>query len=1038
MIKRVNKITALLVVATSVISTMPVIASEKNQIQRLDSSDGSITNAVAFKDGKYLYQGSKSDAQNGVYYNDGTKDTKLDSVNDLDEYTEYGDSSVIVTNGNDEEKINLVDGTVSNDGDRDDTLVAAKAKLKTALSKTNKYGSDTEIKSFTEVSNNKFGDDVWYAYTATGNPGKYDDIFEVTKNLASGLTFVDEDVKAGKIAGTVSITKAEAEADIDSYSVYYLDENDGKIGDAIGKVKKTESPLQVSIADTDIPSGATQLGVYSVNSKGESETATKTTIVDTGVAVKTYKSQVKIEITAFYANIVIAGKTFSPSWGNNLPDSLGQAVKNTKFDNYTVVSTVSEHAFKDGSVDNDNGKITITLGTDDEVSSLPTDFVTFDGNANSWAFNVKLISDYAVPDKLANGITFIDEDTATNKISGKVSITKASDESNIDSYKVYYLNISGGKVGDAIGTVNKGIDLLQVTIADTDIPVGATKLGVYSVNAHGESVNATKTMLTDTKNDPSLKANTSITVTIDSFWGNFTVAGHTFTLDYPAPTYVLSTTAADIVSQFNSASYVGYKLKSASINNSGKIVAVFTTTESLSAVPDGFDAGFADYTCASGTFRVDPILDTSIAADTTTTTGAAVSVNIDTRIDTSTDTSSEKVLYYGYADTKGNYIDCSKIANIDVFNGKSVVKIDNFNDKKDKNDVTVKLGLPTLNKTLGQDKDYIYNLISVPVIGYQPVNGAAKKVNASTTLFYVQKISKAKSTQDGGAYLPKDVDSYYLSSDCGWSGGDNWGYTSAYNMLNDDNDDDNRKIRIISGNVYVGHKLTNDKNELEVRYGKLKLKKAAKITAIDNDGKRGSVIQPIVFEDFANDTKIGKDSSDTDSGSWTIDNNGNAWSIYNGRIKKSGQGYEWEDMYRCGGMNRLSVYDDANLIAWEDDGDAYVTVKEGEIATNTIVKSGWQEAADGSWHLYDLTGKDSKGWVNYNGSCWYYFNDQGVMQTGWLQLEGKTYYLEATGVRAIGWNKVDGEWYYFDATGVKQVNTTIDGYELNSNGVRGK
>ena len=63
MIKRANKITALLVTATSMMSMVPAMASDST---RLGTKDGTITNAIAFKDGKYIYRGYRTDDDNEV------------------------------------------------------------------------------------------------------------------------------------------------------------------------------------------------------------------------------------------------------------------------------------------------------------------------------------------------------------------------------------------------------------------------------------------------------------------------------------------------------------------------------------------------------------------------------------------------------------------------------------------------------------------------------------------------------------------------------------------------------------------------------------------------------------------------------------------------------------------------------------------------------------------------------------------------------------------------------------------------------------
>lgn len=48
---------------------------------------------------------------------------------------------------------------------------------------------------------------------------------------------------------------------------------------------------------------------------------------------------------------------------------------------------------------------------------------------------------------------------------------------------------------------------------------------------------------------------------------------------------------------------------------------------------------------------------------------------------------------------------------------------------------------------------------------------------------------------------------------------------------------------------------------------------------------------------------------------------------------------------------------------------------------------------------------------------WYFFSTDGYMKTGWLEYKG--------------------QWYYLDPeNGVMQTNRTIDGYQLDSSGVR--
>lgn len=81
------------------------------------------------------------------------------------------------------------------------------------------------------------------------------------------------------------------------------------------------------------------------------------------------------------------------------------------------------------------------------------------------------------------------------------------------------------------------------------------------------------------------------------------------------------------------------------------------------------------------------------------------------------------------------------------------------------------------------------------------------------------------------------------------------------------------------------------------------------------------------------------------------------------------------------------------------------------------------------------------GWLK-EGNVWYYLNPneggpEGAMCTNsWIQIDGKTYFVNANGIMAEGWNKVADQWYYFyPGSGEKAVNTVIDGFVVDAQGV---
>ncbi|SHE71611.1 Ig-like domain (group 2), partial [Desulforamulus putei DSM 12395] len=102
----------------------------------------------------------------------------------------------------------------------------------------------------------------------------------VPTELARNVAFTDTDTNGGQIAGNVTWEAAANESNITDYVVYYLNASDQKVGEAIGTVAKGGTYSVTINVDTAIPTGATQIGVFSKNTEGESATAAKVAIVD--------------------------------------------------------------------------------------------------------------------------------------------------------------------------------------------------------------------------------------------------------------------------------------------------------------------------------------------------------------------------------------------------------------------------------------------------------------------------------------------------------------------------------------------------------------------------------------------------------------------------------------------------------------------------------------------------------------------------------------------------------------------------------------
>ncbi len=439
---------------------------------------------------------------------------------------------------------------------------------------------------------------------------------------------------------------------------------------------------------------------------------------------------------------------------------------------------------------------------------------------------------------------------------------------------------------------------------------------------------------------------------------------------------------------------------------------------------------------------------------------------------------------FGYTTASGKYIDCSYDLNMYVYynsttdsgsNGKTY-KIEDVEDtvdvtNKNRKDVVedkdgkVKLEVSNLSfvKYLGQDEKYIYSLVSAKVSNAVEID-TNTTVEKNNVKYFVQKVSKEQGDKKDDAYLPKSTEMFEVSKNVG-----NSDAADAYEMLIgkltglDGNEESRIETVVADGNIYVVY---GDDDTVNVH--KLALKSSEKVDRIyiknDNKVKDGKVGIRVV---------INADDTDEDMSDWSIDTKGTVWAIYKGKIMKSTKAGDFETVYTCDrSLDKLDVYDENNLIAWENDGDVYTTVGEGSEAakeeaedilgedtttedTTTTVKTGWDQLADGTWNLYDATGKKVTGWANVGGvwyymdpttavmrtgwvldnGTWYYCNASGAMQTGWLNDNGTWYYLQSNGAMKTGWfQDTDGRWYFLQANGAMAANTTIDGYVLGANG----
>ena len=167
MIKRTNKLTALLVAATSVASIAPM--TSVSAATKLETLEGKIESVQAFNNGNYIYEGYKDDSQdNSIYFSNGTKDTEIEDVDNF-EFEVFGKELINFTQ--DEVLFNLSTGKENNES-KEEIEDLLKMKFQSSIVKKVDRYDEATIDTDNVINAGQFGD-VWYNYTATGSGVEY-------------------------------------------------------------------------------------------------------------------------------------------------------------------------------------------------------------------------------------------------------------------------------------------------------------------------------------------------------------------------------------------------------------------------------------------------------------------------------------------------------------------------------------------------------------------------------------------------------------------------------------------------------------------------------------------------------------------------------------------------------------------------------------------------------------------------------------------------------------------------------------------------
>ena len=394
-----------------------------------------------------------------------------------------------------------------------------------------------------------------------------------------------------------------------------------------------------------------------------------------------------------------------------------------------------------------------------------------------------------------------------------------------------------------------------------------------------------------------------------------------------------------------------------------------------------------------------------------------------------------------YTNKEGKYIDADyNVGKIKVVTDNKIATLNNTDDTEKNISVSVSNA-----KVITHDNSYIYRKATMTVKSDETINKIngidIPKTSTDQSIFImneenniisfdvIQKISKEQSSEtiDGAKYA-KNVTTYMLSKSNG---------TKVKFDVSDDTTYSISKGKIIA----------------------CKINENGTISA-----------QGISLKSEAGVNTVGIKKADAEEYSdYAIDVNGVLWRLDGGYIYRYNGATDWIKVYKVdGSMTRLSVYDENNMLVWDEEAERYSIINKApkdnsqalseniEKVENLIdgnVITGWIKNESGTWSFVNSDSSLIKGWLNDN-SNWYYLDENGVMKTGWINDKDKWYYLNSNGSMATGWIKesndwyylkengamatgwvyVKDKWYYLNSNGSMVYNTTINGYRVGADG----
>ncbi|WP_061302002.1 N-acetylmuramoyl-L-alanine amidase family protein [Clostridium botulinum] len=399
MFNRANKATALLVAAAAVISLVPATGVNAADYKRIESKDGTVYNAVAYKNGSFVIDGNvKDEDTDAVYFLNNGKYTELEDIDTGADFDgTYGEKYLSVDGG--DYYVDLTNGKVTDDDVKEDQIdeVATTLRKKIRNNADDRFKDHDSLKesSLKEMAGNKFGE-TWYetTYTAeeTTNGG------ETSLNVYTDAkgNYIDADYNLGKIKVKVSKDKTTS-------SSVTVDNTDDKFD---------------GLAKNDLSAKVSNAKVIGQDSNNIYRTATITINAGENTVVEINGKEVTVD-----------GKTFQSTDGN-------------KTVSFEVIQKISK-AQASGDIDGAKYAKTVTnyviADEDAKAETLPSnaEFSIVGGKVIAYTFASEKVNAKTIEFKTSRGFNYIDTKEADEEEAVAIDVDADGNLWRLDSGFVY-------------------------------------------------------------------------------------------------------------------------------------------------------------------------------------------------------------------------------------------------------------------------------------------------------------------------------------------------------------------------------------------------------------------------------------------------------------------------------------------------------------------------------------------------------------------------------------------------------------------------